>query len=543
MRKRRIVRFATEMVLLVGFVYGILAIEATGGGISSDNLVLNGSFEILMRARGAWIEDLKPESWKESAEGGWEVDMVDSQRGNNSLKATTAWSWLSQEIKVKAGRYYVLEAYIRSDITIPDKEDYANTFLTLECLNWRKKVIQRDWGIVNATSSWQLRENAILVPPGTEKIRIKLAKREGEGSVWFDRVKIMQSLPNLVLNSGFEVLDNSGKPNLWQEDSKAGWSSDSEGSYEGESSMRASVAWNWLSQEIPVTSRGYYVLKTYARSDIAVSEKEDYGNTFLTLECLNKEREVVKRDWGIVNATSSWQLKENLIFTPPDTRKIRIRLAKRQGEGSVWFDEVKVINISLGPILNPGFEILNEVGKPRFWKEHPQGGWEVSGEEVYEGNWAMRATRGWSWLSQEVPVEAKRWYSLAVQVKSDITLKEKTDYENTFLTIECLDKEDEVIKRQWGNAIAFAFPLWHQRENVIYTPENTRKMRIKLAKRLGEGSVWFDDVKLTERLFLVSKLPDKLTPLFNVLMYFLLVFSFVTVVIKIRSRKNSRKLR
>ncbi len=389
MSKRRIVRFTVKMVLLMVFICGILGIEARSGGTSSDNLALNGGFEILVRARGSWIEDLEPEAWKESREGGWEIDLTNSQRGNNSLKATTAWSWFSQEIKVEPERYYLLEAYVRSDATIPEKEDYANTFLTLESLNWRKKVIQTDW--------------------------------------------------------------------------------------------------------------------------------------------------------GIVNATSSWQLKENLIFTPPGTRKIRIKLAKRQGEGSVWFDEVKVINVSSGPILNPGFEILNEMGKPRFWKEHPQGGWEVSGEEVYEGNWAMRATQGWSWLSQEVPVKAKRWYSLAVQVKSDITLKERTDYENTFLTIECLDEKGEAIKRQWGNAFAFAFPLWHERENVIYTPENTKKIRIKLAKRLGDGSVWFDDVKLTERLFLAGKLPDKLTPLFNVLMYSLLVFSFVIVVIKIRSRKNSRR--
>ncbi len=387
MSKRRIARFIVETVLLIVFVCGILGIEARSGGASSDNLTLNGGFEILVRARWAWAEDLKPEAWKESREGGWGIDLVDSQRGNNSLKATTAWSWFSQEIKVEPERYYLLQTYVRSDITIPEKEDYDNTFLAIECLDWRKKVI--------------------------------------------------------------------------------------------------------------------------------------------------------KRDWGIVNATSSWQLKENLIFTPPGTRKIRIKLAKRQGDGSVWFDGVKVINVSSGLILNPGFEILNEVGKPHFWKEHPQGGWEVSGEEVYEGNWAMRATQGWSWLSQEVPVKAKRWYSLAVQVKSDITLEERTDYENTFLTIECLDEEGEAIKRQWGNAYAFAFPLWHERENVIYTPENTRKIRIKLAKRLGDGSVWFDDVKLTERLFLPGKLPDKLTPLFTGLMYFLLVFSFVTVVIKIRSRKKS----
>ncbi len=86
-----------------------------------------------------------------------------------------------------------------------------------------------------------------------------------------------------------------------------------------------------------------------------------------------------------------------------------------------------------------------------------------------------------------------------------------------------------------------AFPLWHKRENRIYTPEKTEKIRIKLAKRLGEGSVWFDDVKLVERLFLAGKLPDKLTPFFNFLMYFLLISSFLIVVFKIRSKSKSNR--
>ena len=191
--------------------------------------------------------------------------------------------------------------------------------------------------------------------------------------------------------------------------------------------------------------------------------------------------------------------------------------------------------------MNPGFEILNSSGRPSFWKEHAQGGWEVTEREVYEGNWAMRATRSWSWLYQEVQVKPSRWYSLEVQVRSDITLGKKTDYVNTFLTLECLDKDAEVIKRQWGNASAFAFPLWHKRENLIYTPENTRKIRIKLAKRLGEGSVWFDDVRLVEHLFLASRLPVELTPFFSFFMYSLLIFSFITVIIKIRSKRRSEQ--
>ncbi|MBA7714625.1 hypothetical protein ES703_123654 [subsurface metagenome] len=57
---------------------------------------------------------------------------------------------------------------------------------------------------------------------------------------------------------------------------------------------------------------------------------------------------------------------------------MRIKLAKRQGEGSVWFDDLRLIEssspISKGErkmILNPGFELLNESGRPQSWIETP----------------------------------------------------------------------------------------------------------------------------------------------------------------------------
>ncbi|GAI84992.1 unnamed protein product, partial [marine sediment metagenome] len=204
----------------------------------------------------------------------------------------------------------------------------------------------------------------------------------------------------------------------------------------------------------------------------------------------------------------------------------------------VWFDDVKLVEASPGLVFNGGFEIGSK-NEPNYWKQSAKRGWKVSEEVVYEGDRAMRAARGWSWLWQDVPVKPKRWYTLEAQVKSDIMLEEKQDRNNTFLTLECLDKKGQVIKREWG--VVTAFPLWHKRENRIYTPEKTEKIRIKLAKRLGEGSVWFDDVKLVERLFLAGKLPDKLTPFFNFLMYFLLISSFLIVVFKIRSRSKSNR--
>ncbi len=135
-------------------------------------------------------------------------------------------------------------------------------------------------------------------------------------------------------------------------------------------------------------------------------------------------------------------------------------------------------------------------------------------------------------------MKSKRWYVLEARVKSDTMLTDRMEgKENTFLTLECLDGKGQAIARQWG--IVTAFPLWHRIENKIYAPENTEKVRIKLAKRRGQGSVWFDDVRLVERQFLTETFPRRLTPLFKILMYFLLGLSFLIVIIKTRSKTGS----
>jgi len=155
----------------------------------------------------------------------------------------------------------------------------------------------------------------------------------------------------LILNPGFEILSASDRPKFWKEHPYGGWYSDIQGSFEGERSIRNDVAWSWLSQEVPVRPKTYYTLRAQVRSDITIPDKEDQANTLLTLEALDKENKVVKREWGITNATLLWQTRENVIFTSPETAQLRIKLAKRQGEGYVWFDALELIRHPYPPHL------------------------------------------------------------------------------------------------------------------------------------------------------------------------------------------------
>jgi len=174
---------------------------------------------------GSGLGTYKLLSWRENPEKEWIIDSGNSYEGTRSMQATVAWNWLWQDVLVKSEKYYALSAYVRSNIASSD-----NALLTLECINDEKKIIAREWGIVNAGPSWELKKTQIYVPQGTGKIRVKLAKRQGEGSVWFDGIKLIESpmpvlrkekeklefIPkNIVFNSGFELLDESGRPKFW----------------------------------------------------------------------------------------------------------------------------------------------------------------------------------------------------------------------------------------------------------------------------------------------------------------------------------------
>jgi hypothetical protein len=199
----------------------------------------------------------------------------------------------------------------------------------------------------------------------------------------------------------------------WRESPGKEWIVDTTNSYEGTRCMQATVAWGWFWQDVPAKAEGYYILSAYVRSDIVSSEKMKDGNAFLALECLNDKNKVIAKEWGVINAGSAWGLEKTQIFTPPGTLKMRIKLAKRQGEGSVWFDDLRLIEssyrISKGKgekiisnakemIPNPGFELLDESGRPQSWMETP-GRWTVStAHSLYLNYLSELGIVGLAWL-------------------------------------------------------------------------------------------------------------------------------------------------
>jgi len=172
----------------------------------------------------------------------------------------------------------------------------------------------------------------------------------------------------------------------WRESPGKEWIVDTTNPYEGTRCMQATVAWNWLWQDVPVEPERFHALSAYVRSDIEPSQKIHDGNTFITLECLDDKDNVVAREWGVTDAGSSWEPKKTRIYSPLGTLKMRIKLAKRKGEGSVWFDDLGLIESSLHmskggrekiildtkkAIPNPDFELIHESGRPQFWGESP----------------------------------------------------------------------------------------------------------------------------------------------------------------------------
>jgi len=338
-KKGRIILLVVLIGVSISLAYGLLRVASPQPQRIGDNLLKNWNFEAVRRSG-------KIKTWKEDAEGGWSVSTEGAYQGDNCMQATVGWSWLSQEIRVKPDKYYILKAYLKSDISVSGEDGGGNAFLGFDYLDAKNQVIRSDYGIISAPSFWQEKVKQIYAPEGTEKIRIKLAKRQGEGSVWFDELELEQIPAVSVLNSSFEILDEQGRPKYWLEDSKEGWSVSTEGAYQGDNSMQTTLGWSWLSQEIPVKPEKEYTLKVYSRSDIIIPREKEEWNAFLALECLNKEGEVVRENMVQLNIPYSWKSQIISVYAPKDTEKIRMKLAKRQGGGSVWFDELKIVKLT-----------------------------------------------------------------------------------------------------------------------------------------------------------------------------------------------------
>ncbi len=351
---------------------------------------------------------------------------------------------------------------------------------------------------------------------------------------------------NLLKNSSFEKVDRSGKLRSWAEYVKGDWSVSTQGAYQGENSMQATVGWSWLSQDIRVEPDKYYVIKAYVKSDMSLMGEDEKDNAFFGFECLDEENQIIRSDYGIITATSFWQQEIRQIYAPPATNKIRVNLAKRQGEGSVWFDKLELEQIPAVLLLNSSFEILDEQGRPKYWQEDPSGGWSVSTQGAYQGENSMQATVGWSWLSQDTRVEPEKDYTLQVYSRSDIIIPRGMEEWNAFLTLECLNEGGEIVR---SNPIQLhVTSLWKSQVISVYAPEDTERIRVKLAKRRGEGSVWFDELKIMKSAwymnlkFLRRIGQDKPFFIFYFSIYFILLILLLRIILKKRpARKNDKQ--
>jgi len=330
MKKEKISLWVMIMAILITLVGSVNGGAEVAEG-DSENLLLNPNFEDLEAPN-------KPKFWSKGP--GWSVDIEEPYRGKNCLQTGQAWSWLSQEILAKPQQYYSFTSYVKSDIRVKKETDYQNAFLWLDYLDKDGEVIKEDFGAIYAAASWRLYGRVVLTPAKTEKVRVKLGKRLGDGSVWFDGIELKSLSNNLLLNPDFEILDPSGNPEFWGR--MSGWSVDTREPHRGKNCMQGTVPWNWLWQTIPARPKSYLVLRAHLRSDITTAREVDYENTVIGLVCMDGKGNVTMKVERTMVAPFSWRENEIAIYTPAGTTAVKIMLAKRLGEGSLWVDDFQM---------------------------------------------------------------------------------------------------------------------------------------------------------------------------------------------------------
>lgn len=136
------------------------------------------------------LSQSRPSSWVADAPAAWAWR---AHRHGASWVAgsSVAWSFLTQTLAARPNHLYDISVRLRADVP-PGPGEEGNAFAWLDGLDARGRIIQTDYGICHATRAWTEFQRHIVAAEQVRSWRLRLAKRGGAGTVWFDRASVLE---------------------------------------------------------------------------------------------------------------------------------------------------------------------------------------------------------------------------------------------------------------------------------------------------------------------------------------------------------------
>jgi hypothetical protein len=326
---------------------------------------------------------------------------------------------------------------------------------------------------------------------------------------------ISNAQTNLVKNGGFEMEFANWRgedvATISPYDQKSGKNSCSINQFVG-------AEWKGIDQIIALPKNTAAVeLSGWVKTDAVEKGKNEWNTGKFDIEFLNSgEKGIENQNIASVLGTTPWTFYKKIVTVPKSASKLRIMLALGQTNGSIFFDDIKAIAITLEQ-LNKIHEEENAkttaslipVNSESKSTVFSNGGFEngiaswrgnatVSTTEFKEGKSALilnSTTFDWTGIDQiaDVP-ENSTTITISGWLKSDSIKQGKDPWNNGLLNIEFTGSDT----KKTGNDLNITFVTgtsgWTYYTKTLPLPPGTKKYRIMLALGFASGTFYADEI-------------------------------------------------
>lgn len=322
---------------------------------------------------------------------------------------------------------------------------------------------------------------------------------------------------NLVKNGGFETeLTNwrGDVATITPFDKKTGKNSCAINQFVG-------AEWKGIDQIIALPKNTAAVeLSGWVKTE-AIEKGENVWNTGkFDIEFLNSgEKGIENQSIASVLGTTPWTFYKKTITVPAGASKLRIMLALGQTNGSIFFDDIKAVAITLeqlnkmheeenaktAAVLIPA----NSESKPTVFSnggfENGMNSWRgnvtISTSIFKEGKTALAlnsTTMDWTGIDQiaDVPENVSS-ITLSGWLKSDNIKQGKDLWNNGLFNVEFTGNNDQKTGNDQNITFVTATTDWTYYTKTFPIPAGTKKYRIMLALGFASGTLYADDISVS----------------------------------------------
>jgi hypothetical protein len=328
---------------------------------------------------------------------------------------------------------------------------------------------------------------------------------------------ISNAQTNLVKNGGFEteMLNWRGDvATITPYDQKSGKNSCSINQFVG-------AEWKGIDQIISIPKNTAALeLSGWVKTDAIEKGKNDWNTGKFDIEFLTSgDKSIENQSIASVLGTTPWTFYKKTITVPASASKLRIMLALGQTNGSIFFDDIKAVAISLEQLnkmheeenakttatLIPTNSELKPIAFSNGNFENGIASWRgnaITSTSIFkEGKAALSlnsTTFDWVGIDQiaDIP-ENSSTITISGWLKSDNIKQGKDSWNNGLLNVEFTGSDAQKTGEDQNITFITGTTDWTYYSKTFPLPTGTKKYRIMLALGFASGTLYADDISVS----------------------------------------------